>query len=329
MKSTLNYDAILVTGGAGFIGSHTVDALLSLGIRVWVLDDLSTGSRHNLKSWRGHPGLKFKLGSVTDYSTVEAIAKRVDAIIHLAAISSPAISLKKPELTNAANVLGTLNLLKAAADNHVQRFVFASSAAIYGNTNVTKISEAAPLRPISPYGVSKLAAEKYCEVYHTIHGLSTVSLRYFNVYGQRQRADNPYSGVIAIFARKLMAGRRTTITGNGLQSRDFVHVSDVVNSNLLALTTEEGVGKSYNIGTGRATSIKRLHSILAHLAGTKSKAIFAPARVGDIIRSCASIENAQRELGYAPRTELEEGLKQLVGGRRKVRVPPSRQSEQE
>ncbi len=153
------------------------------------------------------------------------------------------ISLKKPELTNAANVLGTLNLLKAAADNHVQRFVFASSAAIYGNTNVMKISEAAPLRPISPYGVSKLAAEKYCEVYHTIHGLSTVSLRYFNVYGQRQRADNPYSGVIAIFARKLMAGRRTTITGNGLQSRDFVHVSDVVNSNLLALTTEKGVGK--------------------------------------------------------------------------------------
>jgi len=329
LKSTLNYDAILVTGGAGFIGSHTVDALLSLGIRVWVLDDLSTSSRHNLKNWRGHHGLKFKLGSVTNYSTVETIAKRVDAIIHLAAILSPAISLKKPELTNAANVLGTLNLLKAAADNHVQRFVFASSAAIYGNTNVTKISEAAPLRPISPYGVSKLAAEKYCEVYHTIHGLSTVSLRYFNVYGQRQRADNPYSGVIAIFARKLMAGRRTTITGNGLQSRDFVHVSDVVNSNLLALTTEKGVGKSYNIGTGRATSIKRLHSILAHLAGTKSKAIFAPARVGDIVRSCASIENAQRELGYAPRTELEEGLKQLVGGRRKVRVPPSRQSEQE
>ena len=318
MKPTLDYDTILVTGGAGFIGSHTVDALLSLGARVCVLDDLSTGSKRNLKTWKGHSGLHFKVGSITNYPSVDALTRKVDAIIHLAAISSPAISLKRPKLTNAVNVLGTLNLLQAAAHNHVQRFVFASSAAIYGNTNRTKISEETPLRPISAYGVSKLAAEKYCEVYRRIRDLSTMSLRYFNVYGQRQRADNPYSGVIAVFARKLLAGRQTTINGNGLQSRDFVHVSDVVNATLLALTTKKQVGETYNIGTGRATTVRRLHSIIAYLTGSKTKVIFAPARAGDIYRSCASIRKARGELGYSPRIDLEEGLKQLVGDRRKA-----------
>lgn len=305
-----------MTGGAGFIGSHTVDALLDLGARVWVLDDLSSGSKRNLKKWKVHPSLQLKVGSITNYSTVDALTRRVDAIVHLAALTSPAISFKRPELTNAVNVHGTLNLLQAAANNRVQRFVFASSAAIYGNTNVRKISEETPSRPISAYGVSKLAAEKYCDVYQRTRDLSTISLRYFNVYGRRQRADNPYSGVIAVFARRLLAGRQTTINGNGLQSRDFVHVSDVVNATLLALTTKKKIGEAYNIGTGRATTVRRLHTIIAHLTGSKTKALFAPARAGDIYRSCANIRNAREELGYSPKIDLEKGLKQLVGDRR-------------
>lgn len=326
MKPMLNYDTILVTGGAGFIGSHTVDALLNLGARVWVLDDLSTGSKRNLKSWKFHSRLQLKVGYITNYSTVEGLARKVDAIIHLAAISSPAISLKKPEVTNTTNVLGTLNLLRAAVDNQVQRFIFASSAAIYGNTNVTTISEDAPLQPISAYGVSKLAAEKYCAVYRRLHDLPTVSLRYFNVYGQRQRADNPYSGVIAVFARKLLSRQQTTINGSGLQSRDFVHVSDVANANVLALTTKKGVGNSYNIGTGRATTVRRLHSILARLAGTKTKAMFAPARAGDIGRSCASIAKARKELGYRPKVDLETGLRQLVAEGKLTSAPAAGQN---
>jgi nucleoside-diphosphate-sugar epimerase len=312
LKSATSHDAILVTGGAGFIGSHTVDALLRYGSKVWVLDDLSAGSLTNLKKWRNAPRLKFIKGDVRNSSVVAKAAKKADAIIHLAAIVSPRVSTLKPELATSVNVIGTLNLLQAAVSSGVQRFVYASSAAVYGDSERVRVPENAPLQPISPYGVSKLAAEKYCDVYYKTHGLETVSLRYFNVYGQRQRADNPYSGVIAIFAKKLISNSPTIINGNGLQSRDFVHVSDIVSANLLALTTKGPTGQSYNIGTGRATSIKRLHTILAHLAGRKAEARSRPARPGDIGKSCADISKARRLLGYKPKTDLETGLRNLL-----------------
>lgn len=302
----------MVTGGAGFIGSHTVDALLDHGLKVWVLDDLSSGSLGNLKGWKDNRKLHFKKGSVVRYKSVESLARKVDAIIHLAAVVSPNVSVRRPEVANEVNVSGTLNVLRAALRTGVERVVFASSSSVYGNSKSARISEDAALEPITPYGVSKLAAEKYCRVYHETYDLSTVCLRYFNVYGERQ-SSNPYSGVIAIFARRLLKGLRPIIYGDGNQTRDFIQVSDVVNANLSALRAARGVGEAFNIGTGRATAIKKLHRVIADLAERNDiSPIFAPARLGDVRLICARTEKARTILGFEPRVSLRFGLKSLI-----------------
>jgi UDP-glucose 4-epimerase len=308
----LKYDRVLVTGGAGFIGSHTVDALLEQGVQTWVLDDLSSGSLSNLKRWRRCREFRFTQGSVVNRRIVEAHARRVDAIVHLAAVVSPYISVHNPDRVNEVNVTGTLNVLTAGIKHDVNRIVFASSSSVYGNQGSGRMRETAPRRPITPYGVSKLAGEEYCRVFHNSHGLPTISLRYFNVYGERQ-SSNPYSGVIAIFAKQLANRRRPIIYGNGSQTRDFVHVSDVARANLLALQSSRGLGEAFNIGTGRAISILQLHQMLSELVGrTHLKPIFRAHRPGDIRNSCADMRSTERILRFRTEVELRNGLHDLI-----------------
>jgi len=310
LKST--YDRILVTGGAGFIGSHTVDALLKEGTSAWVLDDLSTGSLRNLREWRRSRKFHFRRGSTLQAKVVEALTRKVDAIIHLAAVVSPYYSVKKPEVVNAVNVTGTLNVLNAALKTKTQRVVFASSSSVYGNQTLLPIAESNPLHPITPYGTSKLSGEKYCEAYNCTYGLGTISLRYFNVYGERQSA-NPYSGVIAIFSKQLRKGVRPTIYGDGSQTRDFIHVSDVVSANLQALGSSEKVGETFNIGTGRAIRIDAICSLLAKFADRPEiTPIHTDARAGDIRDSYANITKASESLRFQPKVSLEEGLESLL-----------------
>jgi UDP-glucose 4-epimerase len=306
------FDRVLVTGGAGFIGSHTVDALLNEEVKVWILDDLSSGSLRNIRHLRKNPQCRFKRGSITNYRAVESLARKVDAIIHLAAVVSPFVSVKKPELVNDVNAGGTLNVLRAARKTGVKRVVCASSSSVYGNQALLPITETNPLQPITPYGVSKLAGEKYCGAFYQTFGLETICFRYFNVYGSRQSA-NPYSGVISIFANKLRKGLPPQIFGDGEQTRDFIHVSDVVGANLMGLQTTRGVGEAFNVGTGRATSINSLVSILAGLC---EKSWIVPVhlgpRRGDIKDSYADVTRAKETLGFQSKVELREGLQGLL-----------------
>jgi UDP-glucose 4-epimerase len=301
-----------VTGGAGFIGSHTVDALLDYGSEVWVLDNFSTGSLHNLRKWKKNRKFHFKRNTVTNYRTVETLAGKTDAIVHLAAVVSPYLSVKKPDIVNEINVSGTLNILRAAVKKDAKRVVFASSSSVYGNQSSLPISESNLPMPVTPYGVSKLSGEKYCGAFYETYNLSTVALRYFNVYGQRQRA-NPYSGVIAIFATHLSKGERPRIYGDGEQTRDFIHVSDVVKANLQALEAERVVGEAFNIGTGQRTSINELFAIMAELSDRSDiQPVYAPERLGDIKHSYASITKTREILGFESKTELRKGLQRVI-----------------
>jgi UDP-glucose 4-epimerase len=306
-----SYDRVLVTGGAGFIGSHTVDLLLESGTSVWVLDNLSSGRMSNLTRWKGERKLHFSRTAITNPKAVNESVRKVEAVIHLAAAVSPFISVRRPDVTNEINVTGTINILRAASASKVDKVVFASSSSVYGNSEFAKIPEHAPNNPITPYGVSKLAGEKYCSAFYRTYGLRTVALRYFNVYGERQQ-DNPYSGVIAIFANKLRKGLRSTIFGDGRQTRDFIHVSDVARANLLALRSIKGIGGAFNIGTGKKTSIKELYSMIAQTLGKGIKPLTAPERAGDIRNSCANTHAAKQYLEFKSRVKLHWGLERLL-----------------
>lgn len=306
------FDRILVTGGAGFIGSHTVDALVNEGVKVWILDDLSSGSPRNIRHLRRDPRCVFKRSNISNYRAVELLARKVEAIIHLAAVVSPFVSVKKPELVNEVNVGGTLNVLRAAQKTGVNRVVYASSSAVYGNQTILPIAETNTLQPITPYGVSKLAGEKYCGAFYQTFGLETVCFRYFNVYGSRQSA-NPYSGVISIFANKLRKGLQPRIFGDGEQRRDFIHASDVVRANLLGLHTERGVGEAFNIGTGQPTSVNTLASLLADLCEKKwIVPVHLEPRRGDIKDSYADVTRARDTLGFQSKVDLRDGVQALI-----------------
>lgn len=297
----------LVTGGAGFIGSHMVEELIRRGHGVTVLDDLSTGKSENLAHVRSK--IEFVQESVTNLDGVRQACRGVDGVIHLAAQTSVPRSVKDPIETNLINGNGTLNVLVAARDAKVKRVVFASSCAVYGKTPVLPIRETVSPAPISPYGVSKLSGELYGQVFQQIYGLEFVALRYFNVFGPRQDPGSPYSGVLSLFNAAVMQGTQPTVYGDGEQSRDFVYVGNVVQANVLAAEAKNAPGHIINIGTGNRRTLNQTLALLEKITGRPAKANYAAPREGDIRDSQADIALAQNVLGYEPRLGFEEGLK--------------------
>jgi UDP-glucose 4-epimerase len=305
----------LVTGGAGFIGSNLVDALIERGDRVVVLDDLSTGKRANLERALAG-GAELHVADVRDADGVAAVfaGAQPEVVFHLAAQIDVRFSVADPAGDAATNVLGTINVLEAARAAGARRVVNTSTGGgLYGDADVLPTPEEHPIRPMAPYGQSKLAAEGYCGLYSRLHGLSTVSLRYGNVYGPRQDVHGE-AGVVAIFCGHLLEGRQPTVFGDGRQTRDWVDVSDVVRANLLAAASE--LTGPINIGHGRETSVLELLDALREVGGRGAlgEPKFAPERPGEVLRSCLDVTRAHRELGWHPRVELRDGLRVILGG---------------
>jgi len=320
------YSKILVTGGAGFIGSHLVDRLLSEGFEVTVIDNLDTGRLENIAQHQDRENFHFVKGDIRDFNLVKEIMKDIDAVFHEAALASVILSVENPILTNDINVSGTLNLLKASVDHHVKRFIFASSAAIYGETPSPQKREDVTSTPTNPYGVSKLAAESYVRVFNKVYGLETISLRYFNVYGPRQSfsIQNAYGGVITIFTNRLLRKLPPIIYGDGEQTRDFVYIQDVIEANILALNTKKAAGEAFNIGTGTNTSVNQIAEILKDKMNRKNlKNIHADPRPTDIRHGYADVSKAKRMLGFHPKVPLKEGLIKLVNWYTKQNKDPS------
>jgi UDP-glucose 4-epimerase len=305
----------LVTGGAGFIGSHLVEALSGSG-PVRVLDDFSTGQRDNLAG--AHPSPEIVEVDVTDAAAVTRAMKGVGVVYHLAALASVQRSLEDPAATHAVCTTGTLNVLDAARRAGVRRVVYAGSASAYGIPAGDVQTEADQIRPLSPYAAAKLAGELYMQAFASSFGLETVNLRFFNIFGPRQRADSPYSGVIALFIGAMSAGRPPTIHGDGLQSRDFTYVTDVVQALRKAATAPGVSGQVYNIGTGRAVNLLDLVTVLNRLLGSDVRPIHGPTRQGDIRHSRADITRARRDLRYAPAVSFEQGLEDTLRWYRQV-----------
>lgn len=309
----MNSVKALVAGGAGFIGSHIVDSLLQEHyVEVTVLDNLYTGRLENMVHHKENKNFHFVKGDVRDLDTVKNLVRNVDAVFNEAAIVSVPHSLENPLLANEVNVNGTLNLLEACLNSNVKRFVQASSASIYGDTETQPLNEEMPPKPVSPYAVSEMAAENYTKVFSKVYGLPTVCLRYFNVYGPRQ-TYSLYSGVITIFINQLLRNQPPIILSDGKQTRDFVYVEDVVEANMLALKSKNASGEVFNIATGIATKINQIVQILQqNMSKTGLQPIYEKSRPGDIRHSCASIEKAKNILGYNPKFSIEEGLSKLV-----------------
>lgn len=299
----------LVTGGAGFIGSHLVDALLVRGDRVRVLDDLSNGLAENVPE-----GAQLAVGDVSDYEVVAAAVEGIDVVFHQAGLGSVRRSVEAPRRTDLVNAHGTLVVLDAARHAGVRRVVGASSSSVYGGAAPLPTRETHPVLPRSPYAVSKLALEHYCRVFHELMGVETVCLRYFNVYGPRQRADSPYAAVIPLFVDALRHGRPEVVHGDGLQSRDFTFVADAVQANLLAAEApvERCGGRVYNVAGGEQHSVLDLLAVLAKLTGVDAEPKHTDPRPGDVRHSHADLEAARTDLGYEPQVSLEEGLRRTL-----------------
>ncbi|MCU1429780.1 MAG: nucleoside-diphosphate-sugar epimerase [Actinomycetia bacterium] len=299
----------LVTGGAGFIGSNLVDRLLAGGHTVRVLDDLFTGFRENIS-----PSAEFFEGNVADEALVRDAVAGCEVVFHQAAHKAVQRSVEAPLTTDMANTHGTLTVLKAALDAGVRRVVYASSSSVYGGAEVVPTPESQVLMPRSPYAVSKLAAEHYCRVFAELYGLETVALRYFNVYGRRQRPDSTYAAVIPLFIDALLSGHRPTVHGDGGQSRDFTYIEDVVDANLAAATAPADVcaGKAYNVAGGDETSLLDLLAALGRILEVVPEPNFAPPRAGDVRRSRGDGAAATRDLGFTCRVPLDEGLRATV-----------------
>ena len=308
----------LVTGGAGFIGSHIAEALAARGDRVRVLDNLSTGNLANLEHLKSQ--VEFVQGDVTDPAAVAAAVKGVDCIFHEAALASVPRSVEKPLDTNAACVTGTLTMLDEARKAGVRRLVYAASSSAYGDQPTSSKRETDLPLPISPYGAAKLAGELYCQAVTATYGFETVCIRYFNVFGPRQDPNSQYSAVIPLFISAMLAGRRPTIYGDGQQSRDFTYVGNVVQGKLLAADADAKLvsGRTLNVANGRCTSLLELIAILNTLLGTKIQPVHAPPRVGDVRESLADITQARKLLAYEPQIDFEEGLRRSIEYYRKT-----------
>jgi UDP-glucose 4-epimerase len=302
---------VLVTGGAGFIGSNLVRTLAAAGDRVRVLDDLSTGSAHSLREVPD--GVETTIGDVRDAALVRACVDGVEVVYHLAALPSVARSVADPLTTHSVNVDGTLAVLGAARDAGVRRVVYASSSSVYGDTETLPKHEDLPVAPRSPYAASKLAGEAYSRAFARAYGLETVSLRFFNVFGPRQDPASEYAAVVPRFATRMLAGERPIVFGDGRQSRDFTFVANVVQACVLAAAAgPEAIGEALNIGCGERFSLLELIEALNEHVGTSIEPEFAPPRPGDVRHSQASIEKARRLLGFEPLVRLRHGLAETI-----------------
>ena len=297
---------VLVTGGAGFIGSNLVERLLTDGCDVRVLDNFATGNRENLAPLACDTDIVE--GDIQSYERVSNAVKGCDVVFHQAALPSVPRSIQDPLTSNASNVIGTLNVLLAARDAGVRRVVFASSSSVYGANRDLPKREDMATQPISPYAVAKLAAENYCRTFHEVYGLETVAIRYFNVFGPRQDPNSQYSAVIPKFITAILEKKRPVIFGDGEQSRDFTYIDNTVDANLLAATAEGAAGEVMNIACGERISLNTLLASLAETAGEDVDPQHLPARPGDVPHSLADITKARELIGYEPAVGVEEGL---------------------
>lgn len=300
----------LVTGGAGFIGSNMVRALLEQGSAVRVLDNLSTGRRENLAGLE--PNVEFQVGDLRDEAAVARAVAGVRYVLHVGALSSVSRSVQDPAATHGANITGTLNILLAARDAGVERVVLASSSSVYGNTPVLPKREDMPPWPLSPYALSKLAGEHYLRLFHELYGLATFSLRYFNVFGPRQDPQSEYAAVIPRFITALRHGRSPVIYGDGRQTRDFTFVEDVVSANLCCCRAPADAAGVFNVAWGNRISVNDLAVLLAKILGSDRRPVYEPARPGDVRDSQADSSRAQNILGWTPRVPFEDGLRRTV-----------------
>jgi len=296
----------LVTGGAGFIGSNVVDELVRRGQQVTVLDDLSAGKESNLADVRGK--IDLHVGSITDLATVQSACHGADFIIHLAARTSVPRSVLNPIETNHVNIDGTLNVLVAARDAEVRRFVYAASSSAYGETPTLPKTEAMRSDPISPYGITKYVGELYAQVFGRVYGLENVCVRYFNVFGPRQDPSSQYSGVLSRFMLAVIEGQQPVVYGDGEQSRDFTFIENIVDQTLRACEAKGASGMVFNGGTGERITLNKVLKLLEKITGKKIQAKYDPPRTGDIRDSQADVTLAQKVLGYEPRVHFEEGL---------------------
>ncbi len=302
----------LVTGGAGFIGSHLVDALIEAGANVRVIDNLSTGSRANLDHRVADASLEMVIGDCADGGFVADQLAGIDFVFHQAAMASVPRSIREPGLCHAWCATSTVNLLSAAQQAGVKRVMLASTSAAYGNSPFVSKRESDPVDPLSPYAAAKLSAEQYCHAFTTGLGLETVVLRYFNVFGPRQDPESEYSAVIPRFVSMILSGQSPIIYGDGQQSRDFVYVKDVAAANLLAATTSDVAGTVFNVGRGSSTTLLELLDTLSDLLGRPITPEHQPPRIGDIRESLADITQARTRLGFDPQVSIEAGLRESI-----------------
>ena len=301
----------LVTGGAGFIGSNLVRALLERGDRVRVLDNFSTGKRENVRDIADR--IEQMEGDIRSYHIVREAVEGVDVVFHEAALPSVPRSVKDPITTHEVGVNGTLNVLQSARDCGVGRVVFASSSSVYGNTVMLPKHEAMNPSPLSPYAVSKLTGEHYCQVFHRLYGVETVALRYFNIFGPRQGPESQYAAVIPKFIEAMLRGERPTIYGDGTQSRDFTYVENVVVANYLAATAETGVaGEVFNVACHDQITLNDLVRALNDGLGTSIEPIYAEPRLGDVMHSFAAIDKFRSATGYQPVVPFTEGISRTI-----------------
>jgi nucleoside-diphosphate-sugar epimerase len=299
----------LVTGGAGFIGSHLAEELVRRGAKVRVVDSLITGRRSNLAHL---PGVEFVEGDLADSEVAVRAVAGVDYVLHQAAIPSVPRSVQDPITSNRANVTASLNVLVAARDAGVKRLVYAGSSSAYGNTPTLPKHEDMPANPLSPYALQKLVGEQYCQMFAQLYGFEALTVRYFNVFGPRQDPGSPYSGVISLFSTALLEGRQPIIYGDGEQTRDFTFVSNVVDGVLRACEAPGAAGEVINVATGRRVSLNELLRVMNRIVGTNLQAVYKPARSGDVKDSQADISKAHAMLGYTPHIDLEEGLRRTL-----------------
>jgi len=301
---------ILVTGGAGFIGSHLVRRLLTEGYQVRVLDSLVTGKPENLSEVQGD--IEWIEGDAADPEVAQKAASGATYVFHEAAIPSVPRSVRDPLVSHRANATGTVTMLTAARDAGVKRFIYAASSSAYGDTPTLPKTETMATDPLSPYAVDKLSGENYCRAFHTVYGMQTVALRYFNVFGPRQDPLSEYSAVIPRFIAAMLKDEEVTVHGDGEQSRDFTFVADVVQANLLALTAPLAGGDMCNIACGQSFTLNQLISFLAEIMQVTPRVRYVEARAGDVKHSLADISRAGKLLGYHPQVSFQEGLLQTV-----------------